>query len=526
MREIISIQTGGYSNFVGAHFWNIQDEYNGFSASEINQEVLFRAGENRQGQPTQTPRLVLFDIPENLGSLHHEGDLYASGEGLSSRIPWEGNVLKVEAEKVEKNRYLQSLEQPEGNAAEEPKIWEVESFVNCWSDFLKVQLHPRTIYTLPSATYMHSGGSSPMDVFTAGHEIMANLEQQDAILDRLRYFAEECDGLQGFHIVTDSHTGYGALATDLLQAIADEYTGAPAVVFAVSPHVDRSFCNEPWFLRRKLNSILSLASLSNTSALYVPLGNGDDDWSLSKRFPGLQRLNVSSVFQTSAILGACLNTCTLSYRSAVPELSLSELVYGLRVRSTDRVAALSIALPFPAVQSDYEADARQSSSQLRHDLGSSQLRNATYMTNLTPSLTQESLCTVTSEHVVLNGAQCWNRTEDVASVLDTFLANTPCYKRSRSIFSQPMPVPIPFPQFFSLAKTASEVGETATLGHLQVTPALHGFLEKARQDFAKLEKEHRAILQADEQLGFGTDENIGCRNYLVELAEEYETRQS
>ena len=26
MREVVSVQLGGYANYAGAHFWNLQDE--------------------------------------------------------------------------------------------------------------------------------------------------------------------------------------------------------------------------------------------------------------------------------------------------------------------------------------------------------------------------------------------------------------------------------------------------------------------------------------------------------------------
>lgn len=46
-REIVSLQFGHYSNFIGTHWWNIQEtgfDYTGDSLSEINHDVLFREG--------------------------------------------------------------------------------------------------------------------------------------------------------------------------------------------------------------------------------------------------------------------------------------------------------------------------------------------------------------------------------------------------------------------------------------------------------------------------------------------------
>lgn len=47
MKEILTLQFGHYSNFVGTHWWNIQErgfEYNTNQPSEINHDVLYREG--------------------------------------------------------------------------------------------------------------------------------------------------------------------------------------------------------------------------------------------------------------------------------------------------------------------------------------------------------------------------------------------------------------------------------------------------------------------------------------------------
>lgn len=49
-REILSLQFGHYSNFIGTHWWNIQEtsfNYNASSQSEINHDILFREGLTR-----------------------------------------------------------------------------------------------------------------------------------------------------------------------------------------------------------------------------------------------------------------------------------------------------------------------------------------------------------------------------------------------------------------------------------------------------------------------------------------------
>lgn len=46
-REILTLQFGHHSNFVGAHLWNLQEssfDYNADKPSEIFHDVLYREG--------------------------------------------------------------------------------------------------------------------------------------------------------------------------------------------------------------------------------------------------------------------------------------------------------------------------------------------------------------------------------------------------------------------------------------------------------------------------------------------------
>ena len=79
-RAVITLQIGHYSNFVGAHFWNIQEAGFVYPSSidptfvpEISHGVLFREGvtgySRSDGQQTFTPRLVSVDLKGALSSL-------------------------------------------------------------------------------------------------------------------------------------------------------------------------------------------------------------------------------------------------------------------------------------------------------------------------------------------------------------------------------------------------------------------------------------------------------------------------
>lgn len=69
-KEIISLQIGNYANYVGTHWWNIQESgFNYTEDGEINHDVLFREGKNYNNQITYTPRLILVDVNNNFKTL-------------------------------------------------------------------------------------------------------------------------------------------------------------------------------------------------------------------------------------------------------------------------------------------------------------------------------------------------------------------------------------------------------------------------------------------------------------------------
>ena len=101
-RPLITIQCGNYSNYIGSHFWNLQesgfvykdDNTPGVNQSEdlleIDNDVLYREGVTINKEVTYTPRLIAVDLKGSLGALPECGDLYGKitipkEESLSSR---------------------------------------------------------------------------------------------------------------------------------------------------------------------------------------------------------------------------------------------------------------------------------------------------------------------------------------------------------------------------------------------------------------------------------------------------------
>lgn len=143
-REIISLQFGNYSNFVGAHFWNLQEQsfdYTGAAGgAEVNHDILYREGKTAKGELTYTPRLLLADLKGSLNTLPEQGGL--PEEVAEDILPWD-NVEEILEPVQQKNEYLQDIDK-DGPSTVETKDYNFDN-AKSWTDFLYPRLHSRSL---------------------------------------------------------------------------------------------------------------------------------------------------------------------------------------------------------------------------------------------------------------------------------------------------------------------------------------------------------------------------------------------
>jgi hypothetical protein len=58
--------------------------------------------------------------------------------------------------------------------------------------------------------------------------------------EHLRFFAEECDHLQGFQFMTDITGGFGGLNANLMELLRDEFPKTCVVLFALEDAIRHS----------------------------------------------------------------------------------------------------------------------------------------------------------------------------------------------------------------------------------------------------------------------------------------------
>lgn len=235
-REVITLQFGHYSNFVGTHWVNIQESsfcYDPGSSykQEINHDVLFREGLTLRGEQTFTPRLLIFDLKGSLRNLPRYGTLYETPQTSSygNEALWSGEISVHESEPEPKNEFLMDLEAEEFETVDNPtpnhtsvvdngtlnrpsissfteddkrplreKYYELDQDISVWSDFLGTSLHPKSIQLI--SNFLHGGNTNPFDVFGYGQSVAKDEHFYDEFESNLHFFVEECDSLQGFQV--------------------------------------------------------------------------------------------------------------------------------------------------------------------------------------------------------------------------------------------------------------------------------------------------------------------------------------
>lgn len=375
-RELITLQVGHHANFIGTHWWNLQEAsfvYSTATSTNINHDFLFREGITSHQQETYTPRLLAIDLKGSLHSLPVEGRLYSDfqAEPSTSEAAWDGNVEFIQQLPQEKNEFLKDLEQEDAkfrsvtdedkdiciddskasddDVALSKKVYDLSKSVNVWSDFLRPHLHPKAVYLIDNLMVnigrASAGSCENIWGFSSGYCTFQREEVEEEIVDRIRCLAESCNSLQGFQILTDIHDGMGGISCGILQHLADEYVSKNSLTFTTSPsHIIPTL--EPARLLMQASILQSYREMCQLSSIVVPLNMRKSMLDFEAPFCSYQHLALKeyNAYYTSSVMAAFLDTVSVAYRSRASPLPLANLV-DILTPTGRKVAGGSLSLP-------------------------------------------------------------------------------------------------------------------------------------------------------------------------------------
>ncbi|KAK4584512.1 hypothetical protein RGQ29_022294 [Quercus rubra] len=434
------------------------------------------------GTLTYTPRLLSVNFQGSLGSMSSFGTLYNEVASTPPDVlTWTGNVSTHACEPRKRNLFLQRLyeeeqdsltqenavnggkNKPQREIEDEDIVEVLENGVQYWTDFSKVHYHPQSLYEM-SGLWV---GVQEFDSYGIGRDTSWALREE--ISERLRFFVEECDHIQGFQFIVNDSGGFSSVGADFLENIADEYTNTPVLLYAVKdPGSHMVPKSQKQVVSKNLHDAISFSRLSSFCKLIVPVG-----------LPSLRRTSTflcvedEKPYHCSAVYASALHAISLPFRmeplgpsadscyfsGAVDIRGVVEILAGQARQN--RVTILDVAMPAPSL----------TGKQVEQSfLGNLQ--------TLTPEISEDVEDLQAVESMTIHGALgSGGHRAPVSEVKDMVRAayeNATTRPRfcNLSVALCPLPIPLPFPKIFG-----NLVGQHGELLGSPVDSPLRGSLD-------------------------------------------------
>lgn len=534
-REILTIQLGHYSNFIGSHWWNIQESnfsYDPDNPSEINHDVLYREGENLKKQVTYTPRLLLIDLEEAFGYLKKQGTLYdVTQSEEAQQCLWDDKKVQIlKKEAVDKTPFVKSLDESSeaSNSTSSPP--NLENNIGSWVDYLLPRFHPRTLNVIKH--HKHDGAMYPFSIFTYGRNLWNTEQFSDDFSERIRAYVEECDLMQGFQIILDSMDCFAGIGASCIQHLRDEY-GKSIVSF---PCID-SKKTEPSTSNviKILNTALCWQHVGEYASLFSPLCCGETAWPQigEPRIFNHLTYNSEVKYHSSALLATALDTLTIRYRRReYPNVVLSDLCADLNKLGRKAVAT-SLTLPFPMTA---KADLIDVLDELEGPLWTSLTPNCdipmdkNMQSIVLRGISEERLKRPISDAMKQTSKPAY-RCSTVHEMMMLYLACT-CHASATylSNISSPLSIKPPYPKIFNnnITETGDVIGwpvgtdvqSVPVMAGLHSGNSLSSMYESLHDQLSKIKSIKKFHAFTDS--GLEEDEFNECLNHLLDCKENYE----
>ena len=255
--EIITIHLGPYSNYVGAHLWNLDYTFMFGSSAEQASESLSKVNDDEAQENTElrsNPN-VLFRLSKLRGAKNAKYIPRAVFCDHNGAVPSKPLSILASKERAKASQNAAVLDNdplhlawagawttPE--TATSPVAEETDTTEASWHSLLLPALQPlsnapRTLCLAPGPQTI----SSSLEWFTQGKSLAQAITTNgdtylETILEVIRWHAEDCDSPQAFRILCDADNAWAGLCADLCSTLAAEYAATPILVFSASAPVD------------------------------------------------------------------------------------------------------------------------------------------------------------------------------------------------------------------------------------------------------------------------------------------------
>lgn len=349
MREIVTLQFGQQSNYLGTHYWNTQESYFTYPPEEespVDHDISFRPGLAPDGSDTFTPRALIYDLKGAFGSMRRINALYEPEDDrsiLDQTGVWPSKpIVQRAAQTITQSAYQEHLDA----GLEPPQL--STSTVRYWSDYSRVYYHPKSIVQL--SEFDVNDKLMPFENWEVGMELFEKLEREVDLVDRdLRPFIEECDGIQGIQIFTGVDDAWGGWASGWLERLRDEYGKLSIWTWGLGDQGANPAVPREQRVQQVANASRSLQILGEQSSLYIPMSNSP------AKVPHYLSMEATSPWHIAALQVAGLESMTISSRlrtSLGGRGTLQNLEDTINSTGKRRIAKFGMSIADPDVLSE------------------------------------------------------------------------------------------------------------------------------------------------------------------------------
>ncbi|OCL03467.1 protein DML1 [Glonium stellatum] len=344
MHEIVTLQFGQQSNYLGTHFWNTQESYFTYPPepeSPVNHDIHFRPGLAPDGSETFTPRALIYDLKGAFGSMRKINALYEVEEegGTVGKGLWNAAPVLQRQPPIAPSPYQTHLD-----AGLAPPLL-TTSAVRYWSDYSRLYYHPKSLIQL--SEFEVGDTLMPFERWEVGAELFGTLDAEFDLLDRdLRPFVEECDGLQGLQIVTGVDDAWGGWAARWVERLRDEFGKLGIWVWGTGGQGSGAGAVREKRLQQLVNTARSLHDIPEQASVYIPVSNSP------LKTPPYLSMSLSSQWHTSAMQAVALESMTLPSRlksSSGQRGTLQDMEEAFNSSGKRKIAKLELSIADPDV---------------------------------------------------------------------------------------------------------------------------------------------------------------------------------
>eukprot|EP00830_Metopus_es_P000484 TRINITY_DN1047_c0_g1_i2.p1 TRINITY_DN1047_c0_g1~~TRINITY_DN1047_c0_g1_i2.p1 ORF type:complete len:607 (-),score=120.48 TRINITY_DN1047_c0_g1_i2:9-1799(-) len=292
MGEMMYLQYGNLSNFIMAHYWNIQDELVKYGHLDYDQNAVYIESKE---SGRFTPRALIFDTkdaygyyapyehdPRDAGEISGESpDVYHNNQvDKSIFLKYLDGDEKIEEEKgeMEDEDELDKLEEElkgedkksdlqskkhgekiaedekvpkEGKEQKSEELKELKELESLNKLYAKFKLEETTKYWIDYSQTCYSSMNRVALPFSKGVEDLSRFQLgvniaktqadfRDDYEDKFRIMLERCDLLRGMTLIYEWNNGFSGIASETVTTFKQEVPKCPVLAFAVvNPYIKK-----------------------------------------------------------------------------------------------------------------------------------------------------------------------------------------------------------------------------------------------------------------------------------------------